>query len=59
MTSTCTYMYYTIHMYIFTHLHSSVKPSVRAVLFGSVAMENTVSQDAPLVVLNVSRARVR
>ncbi len=34
------------------HLHGSIEPSIGAVLLGSVAMENTVSQDALLVVLN-------
>ena len=32
------------------HLHSVIKPSVAAVLEGSVAMENTVSQDGLMVV---------
>ena len=39
-------------MYQTFYLHSSIEPSVRAVLFGSIAMENTVSQDALLVVLD-------
>ena len=39
-------------MNILVHLHGSIKPSIGAVLLGSVAMENTVSQDALLVVLN-------
>ena len=29
-----------------------IKPSIRAVLLGSITMENSVSQDALLVVLN-------
>ena len=37
---------------ILVHLHGSVKPSIGAILLGSIAMENPVSQDTFLVVLN-------
>ena len=39
-------------MNILVHLYCSVKPSIGAILLGSIPMENTVSQDAFLVVLN-------